>query len=664
MVRRSAGANLRRFELTFSRARIIRFLGSVHDIVVAVTAFYLAYGTVYGFGQLLNVPGIHDKALAFALISGTYFIIFSLNRGFWRYASLPDLVAIIKASAMAVLTYAIVLFFLTRGSNVPRSALPLCFIYMVVGLSGPRVLFRILKESGYLDSISGISPRKKEVRAALLYGVNENAESYIRAVKRSDSADFKIVGIVDNTIGTGNTLHGVKVVGPSRKMQRIVDKLGRRGHDVTELIITDTEITPGVLGKIVGHATECGINVSRVPDLQKTSRFGKIDIQPNPINISDLLPRLEIKADPQSIARLADDRVIFVTGAGGSIGSELVRQLANFNPKQLVISDISEFNLYNVDSEIRDRFPSVNIITKIADIRDKARVSELLAAYRPDVIFHAAALKHVPLVEANVIEGLKTNLIGTRNLADCAVEHGVKTFVMISTDKAVNPTSVMGATKRAAEAYCQSIDIVSPIPRFKTVRFGNVLGSAGSVVPRFAQQIKRGGPVTVTHPEIARYFMTIPEAVTLLLQAAGHGESNDDRGRIMVLDMGEPVRIAELARRMIELAGYRPDIDIKIKFTGLRPGEKLFEELFETGEVAEVRHEHGYLIASPRVIEAAVIRRSMDGIEKAVADNDEIRALELLRHIVPEYHSGQVAAAFDQPVPEQPGDHEQSAWEP
>ncbi|MEZ5810782.1 MAG: nucleoside-diphosphate sugar epimerase/dehydratase [Rhizobiaceae bacterium] len=651
---------LKHFELTFSRARIIRLLGSVHDIVVAVAAFYLAYGTVYGFNLLPDVPGIHDKALAFAIISGTFFFIFSLNRGFWRYASLPDLIAIIKASAMAVLTYAIVLFFLTRGSNVPRSALPLCFIYMVVGLGGPRVLFRILKESGYLDSVSGMASRNREVRAALLYGVNENAESYIRAVKRSDNADFRIVGIVDNTIGAGNTLHGVKVVGPSRKMQRIVDKLSRRGHDVTELIITDTDISPGVLGKIVGHATECGINVSRVPNLRKTARFGKVDIQPNPINISDLLPRVEIKAAPQSIARLADDKIIFVTGAGGSIGSELVRQLANFNPKQLVISDISEFNLYNVDSEIRDRFPSVNIVTRIADIRDKARVSELLATYRPDVIFHAAALKHVPLVEANIIEGLKTNLIGTRNLADAAVEHGVKAFVMISTDKAVNPTSVMGATKRAAEAYCQAIDLVSPVPRFKTVRFGNVLGSAGSVVPRFAQQIRRGGPVTVTHPEIARYFMTIPEAVTLLLQAAGHGESDDDRGRIMVLDMGEPVRIAELARRMIELAGYRPDIDIKIKFTGLRPGEKLFEELFETGEVAEVRHEQGYMIASPRIIEAAVIRRSMDGIENAVAANDKARAMELLRHIVPEYQTSLPAAVPELPEADKTSDREQS----
>ncbi len=612
-------------------------LGSLHDLVVAVAAFYLAYTTVYGLDQILKVPGIHDKAIAFALISIVYFYAFALNRGLWRYASLPDLVAIIKASGMAVATYAIVLFFLTRGSNVPRSALPLCFIYMVVAIGGPRVLFRMLKESGYLDKVVSLAPRMDRRRSALLYSVNENSESYIRALRRSDNADFNIVGIVDDRVATGNSLHGIKVLGPSSRIEAIASKLRGRAIAVSDLIITEPYMSPGRLAELVAHATSCELQVSRVPDLQQTARFDKVDIQPNPINISDLLPRVEIKPDAKSIARLADSKTILVTGAGGSIGSELVRQLAVFNPKRLIISDISEFNLYNVDSEVYELFPEVDIVTKIADIRDRRRVSELLANYAPDVIFHAAALKHVPLVEANILEGIKTNLIGTRNLADCAVEHEVKTFVMISTDKAVNPTNVMGATKRAAEAYCQALDVVTPVPRFKTVRFGNVLGSTGSVVPRFSAQIRRGGPVTVTHPQIARYFMTIPEAVTLLLQASGHGEPGDERGQILALDMGEPVRIADLAHRMIELAGYKPDIDIEIKYTGLRPGEKLFEELFETDEIVNVRQEQGFMSATPRVIEAAVIGKSLDEIEAAIGDNDETRALKFLRHIVPEY---------------------------
>lgn len=623
-----------------SRARVIRVFGALHDLLAAVAAFYLAYGTVYGFDQLLGVPGLHDKALLFALISLPFFYIFSLNRGFWRYASLPDLVAILKASATTVATFAIVLFFLNRGANVPRSALPLCFIYMVVAIGGPRVLFRYLKEGGYLETLPGFASTPRYLRSALLYCVNENSESYIRALKRSKSASFDIVGIIDDKIAPGNTLHGIKVVGSTATIERIVAKLRGRGQNVSDLIITDPDISPGLLGEIVAHASKSELQVSRIPDLHKTSQFGKIDIQPNPINISDLLPRVEISPDSQSIARLADSKTIFVTGAGGSIGSELVRQVAAFNPKQLIISDVSEFSLYNVDSEIREQFPDVDVVTKIADIRDRIRVSRLLEQYRPDVIFHAAALKHVPLVEANVMEGLKTNLIGTRCLADCAVEHGVRTFVMISTDKAVNPTSVMGATKRAAEAYCQAIDIVAPVPRFKTVRFGNVLGSNGSVVPRFAAQIRRGGPVTVTHPEIARYFMTIPEAVTLLLQAAGHGETGDERGRILALDMGEPIRIADLAQRMIELAGFKAGIDIEIKYTGLRPGEKLYEELFNVDEIADIRQEQGYIVASPRVIEAAVIGKVVDAIEKAVSEDDEVRALELLRHIVPEYDPG------------------------
>lgn len=623
-----------RFEL--SRARLLRSLGSVHDMLAAAIAFYLSYATAYGFGSLQSVPGLHDKALVFVLIAIAYFYAFSLNRGFWRYASLPDLLAIIKASAMVVGTFAIVLFFLTRGSNVPRSVLPLSFIYMVIAIGGPRVLFRILKEGGYLEKLTPFTtPQQK--KSAILYSVNENAESYIRAVRRSDQSDFTIAGIVDDSIAVGNILHGVKIVGRSDKIEHIVGKLRSRGHDLSDIIVTDPQISPSTLSKIIAQANACELSVSRIPDLKRVSKYGQIDIEPKPIAINDLLPRLEFESDPKPIARLAEGKIIFITGAGGSIGSELARQIATFNPKQLIISDVSEYSLYRVDMEIREKFPKLDLSTKIADIRDCDRISDLFAKFSPDVVFHAAALKHVPLVEANVLEGLKTNLIGTRVLADNSLEHGVKTFVMISTDKAVNPTSVMGATKRAAEAYCQSLDIGSDIPSFKTVRFGNVLGSTGSVVPLFSEQIARGGPVTVTHPEIARYFMTIPEAVRLVLHAAGHGEVTGERGKVLALDMGEPVRIADLAIRMIELAGFKPGIDVIIEYSGLRPGEKLFEELFRSDEAGDIRYEHGYMVASPNIVETAVIRKSIDLIADAIAANEVERALELLCHIVPEY---------------------------
>ena len=309
-----------------------------------------------------------------------------------------------------------------------------------------------------------------------------------------------------------------------------------------------------------------------------------------------------------------------------------------FGPKVLTITDSSEFHLYLLDTELRERHPQLQIVTRIVDVRDVPRVERLFKEVKPEVVFHAAALKHVPLVEDNPLEGIKTNLLGTRNVADAALDNGASTLVMISTDKAVNPTNVMGATKRAAEAYCQALDVFSKKTRFKTVRFGNVLGSNGSVVPRFQEQIAQGGPVTVTHPHMVRFFMTIPEAVRLVLHASAHALAHlSERGKIMVLDMGEPVRIADLAERMIQLAGFRPHKDIEIVYSGLRPGEKLYEELFDPSEVQDGRTEEGYVVASPRVIDKPLLMRTLSGIEAAAASENAMRAVELLSHIVPEY---------------------------
>ncbi|MBN9073576.1 MAG: polysaccharide biosynthesis protein [Rhizobiales bacterium] len=346
------------------------------------------------------------------------------------------------------------------------------------------------------------------------------------------------------------------------------------------------------------------------------------------------------------------NKIILVTGAGGSIGSELCRQIAELGPRHLVITDHSEFLLYLLDTELREKYPHVNISTRIMSVRDNVRISAIFDEFRPDGVFHAAALKHVPLMEANPLEAIKTNLLGTRFLADAAVKHETANFVMISTDKAVNPTSVMGATKRAAEAYCQSLDVGPQKTRFKTVRFGNVLGSNGSVVPRFQEQIQSGGPITVTHPDIVRFFMTIPEAVRLVLNAAAHytDSSEGARGKIMVLDMGEPVRIVDLAERMIQLAGLRPNIDVDIAFTGLRPGEKLYEELFDPSEIQEKHPGSVYFIASPRIIDAGLLHKTLSALETAVARGDQARAIELLHHIVPEYGQDDIGTT-DTPKP-------------
>lgn len=294
-----------------------------------------------------------------------------------------------------------------------------------------------------------------------------------------------------------------------------------------------------------------------------------------------------------------------------------------------------------LDMELREKYRDLKISTRLMDVRDNIRVSRLFAEMRPDVVFHAAALKHVPLAESNPLEAIKTNFLGTRNVADAALVNEVSSFVMISTDKAVNPTNVMGATKRAAEAYCQALDLSSTKTRFKTVRFGNVLGSNGSVVPRFQEQILAGGPVTVTHPDIVRFFMTIPEAVRLVLNASAEhtGDRLQQRGKIMVLDMGEPVRIVDLAERMMQLAGLKPYVDIDIVFSGLRPGEKLFEELFDPSEVQNMKTEDGYVIASPRVTDKVLLDKSITELQNAIVREDRGRALELLLHIVPEYRS-------------------------
>jgi O-antigen biosynthesis protein WbqV len=331
---------------------------------------------------------------------------------------------------------------------------------------------------------------------------------------------------------------------------------------------------------------------------------------------------------------------VLVTGAGGTIGGELVRQVAAFGPARLALLDNGEYALYAIDLEMTERFPDVPRHSIIGDVRDRERLARILAEARPDIVFHAAALKHVPICEANPFEGVLTNAVGTRNVAEACRAAGVATMVQISTDKVVNPTNVMGASKRIAEAYCQALDILGRErsgTRFVTVRFGNVLGSTGSVVPLFQRQLAAGGPLTVTHPEMTRYFMTVREAVELVLQATVLGRRADQPGRIYVLDMGEPVRILDLARQMIRLAGLRPGVDVEIAFTGLRPGEKLFEEIFHGAEPLLPTECKGLLLAAPRTADAASLGRAIDELEAICRREDEAALADALRRLVPEY---------------------------
>ncbi|MDR7031670.1 nucleoside-diphosphate sugar epimerase/dehydratase [Mesorhizobium sp. BE184] len=623
--------------------RILRYAGSVLDVVTAAGAFICSYLTIFGVDLYRNVPGIQEKTLAFAGVFTLFFWLLSMHRGSWRYVSIPDLTTIIKVSFATVITYTVFAFLLTRGSNVPRSVPVLTLLFMIAGLSTSRLVYRLFMERAFLlPADSERSPSRKSINV-LLYGLTDNAESFIRANRRGARSDFHVAGILDdNVLNQTRIVQGVKVLGDFASLGQIVSRLEKSRTKISEIIITEIGPNRQHLAEIVEKAARLGIKASRIPDFTETSLItSQTMLQPKAIELGDLLGRPEVVADLQGVARLINNKVILVTGAGGSIGSELCRQIASFGPSLLILTDFSEYHLYMLDMEIQENFPNLNVVTRIVNVRDKGRVTSLFAEFHPDSVFHAAALKHVPLVEANPIEAVKTNLLGTRNVADAALQYGATNFVMISTDKAVNPTNVMGATKRAAEAYCQSVDISSQKTRFKTVRFGNVLGSNGSVVPRFQEQIANGGPVTVTHPNIVRFFMTIPEAVRLVLNASSHEHGKqDERGKIMVLDMGKPVRIVDLAERMIQLAGFRPRVDIDIVFTGLRPGEKLYEELFDPSEMQEHSPEDTYFVASPRVIDKGVLHKTLVTLQEAVLREDRARTIELLNHIVPEYKPG------------------------
>lgn len=619
--------------------RILRHLASLAiDVSIAVGAFMLAYLTAYGYPAVLAVPSPFVKLAGFMAGALCAFYLFAPYRGSWRYVSIPDVVTITKASALAVAIYTIGAFLVARGEDVPRTVPVLTFVYLVMSLGGARLAYRLFAER--IVALPGRPSSAPVARAVLLCGLSDKAEGFIRASRQRGGNVYAVVGILDDAhINKGRTVQGVAVLGSLANLDKVLARLARQGVAVTELVVTETSPSRRRLASIVERANEASLTVSRIPDITETSSITSTQLlEPRPIELGDLLERPEVEADIEGVGRLIAGQVVFATGAGGSIGSELCRQIATFGPCRLVVSDSSEYLLYKLDAELRDRHPGLEIVTRIVDVRDAERVRAVMTEVRPDLVFHAAALKHVPMMETNPLEAIKTNVLGTRNVADAALAAQVATFVMISTDKAVNPTSIMGATKRAAEAYCQALDIVSAHTRFKTVRFGNVLGSNGSVVPRFQEQIAAGGPVTVTHPDIVRYFMTIPEAVRLVLHASAHAIGNRTaRGKIMVLDMGKPARIVDLAERLIQLAGYKPRVDIEIVFTGLRPGEKLFEELFDPSEVPDGRTEEGYVVASPRVMDRKLLNRTIGEIDHCADREDQSRALELLAHIVPEY---------------------------
>ena len=616
----------------------------VHDVAMAalslVVSLYLRIGSeIVGYEPRLTAFYV----VSFTVIAASVFRLTGLYRGIWRYASLPDLFNIARAVSLTVLVFLPVMFVLTRLQALPRSTLLINWFVLIALLGAPRLAYRLFKDRG-LDHI--LERAKHQSVPVLLISAKDGADTFIREMTRDPRAVYRVVGVLADTPSrVGREIYRVPVLGTIDSLEAVIEKLDRRGKRPQKLIITAQNLSGDQVRSLLDRAEALAIPLARLPKLTDFKRnLDNPERALEAIALEDLLGRPQAVLDHEGMARLIRGRRVLVTGAGGTIGAELAHQVAAFSPSRLIVLDNNEYALYQIDLELCERFPQLGQVPLLRDVRDRAQVDAVIAAERPEIVFHAAALKHLSMVEANPIEGVLTNVAGSRNVAEAARAFGVSVVVMVSTDKAVNPTSVMGATKRLAESFCQAIDLhearqAVPGTRYVTVRFGNVLGSTGSVVPLFARQLAAGGPLTVTHPDVARFFMTVREAVELVLQAAALPPAleTSDRGKICVLDMGEPVKIADLARQMIRLAGLRPDHDIEIEFTALRPGEKLSEELFHRAEPLMPTGSPAIRLAAPRTADYAMLARSIDELEEHARARREERMLQLLERLVPEY---------------------------
>lgn len=591
----------------------------LHDVAAAALAWMLAFWLRFNFDVPYDFAVSARHSLLWVLpLFALLFFAFGLYRGVWRFASLSDLQHILAAVATgAVVTIAAVLF-LGIG-RIPRSVLVLHPMLLAMIMGGSRFIYRSWREHRLYG------PAKMRGQPVLVLGAGEAADSLLRELNRSGL--WYAVALVDEGVNkAGRRLRGLPVFGPLAKVSEVAEKYGAK-HVVMAL----PDAKPAIRRRATELATAAGLTVMTMPSYDDLLA-GRLSVSHiRRVELEDLLGREAISLNTAGLHELMTNRVVLVSGAGGSIGAELCRQIALFSPLRLVLLDSSEFALYQVNEELSVKFPGLVRSCWAADIRDQARVEEILVAEQPAVIFHAAAYKHVPLMEdVNAWQAVRTNALGTLTLAEAALHAKVDKFVLISTDKAVNPTNVMGASKRLAERLCRVIQLGGKT-RFVTVRFGNVLGSNGSVIPKFREQILRGGPLTVTHPDIVRYFMTIPEAAQLVLQAGFMGQG----GEIFVLDMGEPVKIVDLAKDMIRLSGFSED-DIRIEFTGLRPGEKLYEELLANDETTvQTPHPKLRIAKLSDSMSTAEFDELLNWLRPSVRQADDVKAG--LKHFVPEY---------------------------
>ncbi len=600
---------------------LTRWSALLHDFLWIPLALFLSYWLRF---NLESIPEQFRFSLLWLIVvalplQGGLFWYFGLYRGLWRFASIPDIVRIIKASCMGALFLVGTCALLTRLEGVPRSIFFLYPLLLTMGLSLSRVSYRWYKDRHF-------TLRRKTGVRTLIVGAGRAGEMLVRDLKYGD--EYQPVAFIDDDEKLyKREIHGIPVVGNIAKMGEV-----KRLLDVGLILIAIPSANKSLLRQIVSQCTHLDIPYKTLPSVFEMAE-GKVSVEElRLVTVADLLGREEIAMNYNAISAYLAEKSVLVTGGGGSIGSELCRQIAALGPAKLIVFENSEFNLYSIEQELLADFPEVAVEVILGDIKDVDRVAWVFGKFVPEVVFHAAAYKHVPMLEGNPAEGVRNNVIGTKVVADAADRFNVGRFVLISTDKAVNPTNIMGATKRIGELYCQNFDKISSTS-FITTRFGNVLGSAGSVVPLFEKQIARGGPLTVTHRKITRYFMTIPESVSLILQAGSMGKG----GEIFVLDMGEPVLIDELAKQMIQLSGLKPGKDIEIIYTGLRPGEKLFEELLHEGEVLQDTGHGKLFLARSRQVEWQALLRQLESLLGAAVSRNVQQMTGVMHEIVPEF---------------------------
>jgi len=595
----------------------------VLDILCINISILLAFLVHYEW----TIPTVYSSrcwmiASAAVVIAITVFYFFQLYKSLWRYASVSELIMIVSASVVATLLTAV--YFEIVKLHIPFSVYIIYCFLTIFCLGGSRISYRILRRLKIIVR----NKRLKEFRRVMIVGAGDAGAIIIKELQRHPEMGLKpVAAIDDDPTKQHSKLMGVPICGTREAIVSVA-----KDKKIDEIIIAIPSARRNDIKEILQECKKTKCKLKTLPAMYELIS-GKVTIQQiRDVQIEDLLGREPIKLDLEEISGYLRDEVVLVTGGGGSIGSELCRQIARFSPKKLIILDIYENNAYELQQELNRKYPELDHEVVIASIQDRERMESVFSKYRPGVVFHAAAHKHVPLMEANPVEAIKNNVFGTLNVAECADKYNARRFVLISTDKAVNPTNVMGATKRIAEMIIQSLDRNSKT-EFVAVRFGNVLGSNGSVIPLFKKQIAEGGPVTVTHPEVNRFFMTIPEAVQLVIQAGAMAKG----GEIFILDMGKPVKILDLAKDLIRLSGLEPDVDIKIEFTGLRPGEKLYEELMlEEEGLTATKHEKIF-IGKPIFTDIHSLRKEIEKLKSILMQGSSEEIIDVLEHLVPTY---------------------------